>query len=367
MIEMEEIHRLTQWIVWGGLAVGLAVGALSRATRFCTLGAISDAHTMGSFLRLRMWALAVAVSMLLTQGLVLAGMLNDQASFYTSSRLLLASNLLGGLLFGFGMALASGCGSRILIRMGEGSLKALVVFLVMGLAALTTIRGASALLRTNTVDKASITLPSAQDLPHLLAGGDPGAGLRLGVALAVALGLLAFALWRGELIRKPQQAVGGLGIGVLVAASWALTGWIGFVPEHPETLEAAFLATNSKSPESLTFVGPLAFSLEYLLYTSDRSQAITFAVATVIGLPLGSALSALARGRFQWESFQGVPDLARHLIGAVLMGVGGVTAMGCTFGHGLSGLSMLALGSMVSILAIGLGALLGLRWLAREN
>ncbi|MEY2776977.1 MAG: hypothetical protein RLY30_1075 [Pseudomonadota bacterium] len=366
MIEIEDVNRLSQWIVWGGLVIGMLVGALSQYTRFCTLGAISDAHTMGNYTRLRMWALAVAVSILFTQGLVALGLLNDQASFYTSSRLLLASNLIGGLLFGFGMALASGCGSRILIRMGEGSLKALVVFLVMGLVALMSIRGAFALLRAGTVDQAFITLPRSQDLPHLIATEpDVSLSLRLGVTLLCAFALLTFALWRGDLLKKSSHWLGGLGIGLTVAASWALTGWLGYIPEHPETLTAAFLATNSKSPESLTFVGPLAYSLEYLLYTSDRSQSVTFAVATVIGLPIGAALSALSRGRFKWESFQGVNDLARHLIGAVLMGVGGVTAMGCTFGHGLSGLSMLALGSVVSILAIGLGALLGLRWLSR--
>lgn len=381
MIEIEEINRLSNWIVWGGLAIGIAVGAIAQYTRFCTLGAISDAHTMGSYARMRMWALAVAVAVLLTQGLILAGLLDDQASFYTSSRLLLLSNLLGGLLFGFGMALASGCGSRILVRIGEGSLKALVVFVVMGVAALMTIRGAGALLRAQTVDRAFITLSGPQDLPHLLAPeAEVGMGLRIAVTLAVAVVLLSFALWRGELLgwtsqtpqtpqaprtlRTPYLA-GGLGIGLMVALSWALTGWVGYVDEHPDTLQAAFLATNSKSPESLTFVGPLAFSLEYLLYTSDRSQAITFAIATVIGLPIGSAMSAASRGRFRWEGFQGVEDLSRHLAGAVLMGLGGVTAMGCTFGHGLSGLSLLTLGSMVSILSIGLGAVLGLRWLSR--
>ncbi len=368
MMEIEEAQRLAQWVVWGGVIIGVAVGALSQATRFCTLGAIADAHTMGNFVRLRMWVLAVAVAIFLTQSLVLAGLLNDQASFYTSSRLLIASHIVGGLLFGFGMTLASGCGSRMLIKIGEGSLKAVVVFLVMGLAALMSIRGATALLRSNTVDQAAILLPSPQDLPHLLSlEDDPSAGLRMALTAAITVGLLLIALWRGEILQRRSHWIGGIGIGLLVALGWALTGWFGYVPEHPETLQAAFLSTNSKSPESLTFVGPLAFSLEYLLYTSDRSQAITFAIGTVIGLPIGAAASALARGKFKLEGFQGAQDLRRHLIGAALMGVGGVTAMGCTFGHGLSGLSMLALGSLISILAIGAGALLGLRWLSRDD
>lgn len=368
MIEIEEVRALTQWIVLGGLLIGLGVGALTQATRFCTLGAIADAYTMGSFTRLRMWGLAVATAIVLSQGLVLAGLLDDRASLYTASRLLLASHLIGGLTFGFGMALASGCGSRMLVKMGEGSLKALVVFLVMGLVALMSIRGAGALLRVNTVDQWFLTLATPQGLPYLIAASpEPSVSVRVAVAAVCALALLLFALWRGEVLRKPAHWFGGIGLGVLVALGWALTGWLGFIPEHPETLEAAFLATNSKAPESLTFVGPLAFSLEYLLYTSDRSQAVSFAVATVLGLPIGAAVSALARGRFQWEGFQGVPDLTRHLLGGALMGFGGVTAMGCTFGHGLSGLSMLALGSMVSIVSIGLGALLGLKWLSRGS
>ncbi|CAM8655599.1 Sulphur transport domain containing protein [Burkholderiales bacterium] len=368
MIEIEDAQRLTQWVVWGGILIGIAVGALSQATRFCTLGAIADAHTMGNFLRLRMWMLAVAVAILLTQSLILAGLLNDQASFYTSSRLLLASHIVGGLLFGFGMTLASGCGSRMLIKMGEGSLKAVVVFLVMGLAALMSIRGATALLRANTVDLVTITLPSPQDLPHLLSPqDDPSSLFRIGLTALIAFVLLVFALWRGEIFQKAAHGLGGLGIGILVALGWALTGWFGYIPEHPETLQAAFVATNSKSPESLTFVGPLAFSLEYLLFTSDRSQAITFAIGTVIGLPIGAAASAVARGKFKWEGFQNTNDLSRHLIGASLMGIGGVTAMGCTFGHGLSGLSMLALGSLISILSIIAGAWMGLRWLSRKD
>jgi uncharacterized membrane protein YedE/YeeE len=156
-------------------------------------------------------------------------------------------------------------------------------------------------------------------------------------------------------------------VGACVAAGWLATGWLGFIEEHPNTLEPAYLVTNTRGPESLTFVAPLAYSLEILLYWSDRSQVMTFSIATVLGTVLGAGIAAVVSKRFQWQGFASTEDLAHHLIGAMLMGVGGVVALGCTIGHGLSGLSLLAVGSVLSVASILVGGWLGLKFLERSH
>lgn len=368
MVELEQVKLLQAWVVTGGLLIGLVFGMASQVSRYCTIGAISDLQLMGNGQRMRLWLLSVLVAVLLVQAAIQFNFINDEDSFYTSSRLLWLSNISGGLLFGIGMAFASGCGSRNLIRIGEGSLKALVVFLVMGIAAFATLRGLTAVWRSRTVDLVYIDLSSRQDLPSLLeALSGMSSNLGRGLVLIFVFALIVWALVKGlpgQKLTSKQWLAGGL-VGLCVAAGWLLTGWLGFVAEHPETLEKAYLATNSRGPESLTFVAPLSYSLELLLYYSDSSQFLSFAVATVIGTVAGAALAALRSGSFRWQGFASTQDLALHLVGAALMGVGGVVAMGCTIGHGLSGLSMLGLSSILSIGSIGLGALIGLRFLQK--
>ena len=152
------------------------------------------------------------------------------------------------------------------------------------------------------------------------------------------------------------------GVGGLVVAMWWVSGHLGFVPEHPETLEAVYLATNSGRIEALNFVAPVAYTLDWLMFYSDSSKVLSAGIAAVAGVVLGSAASALQSKSFRWEGFANPRDLGQHLIGSVLMGVGGVTAMGCTVGQGMSGVSTLALGSFIALAAIMAGAVAGLRW-----
>ena len=142
---------------------------------------------------------------------------------------------------------------------------------------------------------------------------------------------------------------------------WWVSGSWGFVAEHPETLEAAYLGTQSGRIEALSFVAPVAYSLDWLMFYSDQSKVLTTGVCAVIGVMLGSALSALQTRTFRWEGFANPRDLGQHLFGAVLMGVGGVTAMGCTFGQGLSGLSTLSMNALLTVVAIVVGAVVSLR------
>ena len=163
----------------------------------------------------------------------------------------------------------------------------------------------------------------------------------------VALALTAWVL-RAPSGRTASVWLGGAGIGAVVVVMWWISGRLGFVAEHPQTLEAAFLATNSRNMESLSMVAPVGFALDWLLFFSDQSKTLTIGIVSMAGVVVGSALMALASREFRWEGFANVEDTANHLVGAVLMGVGGVTAIGCTIGQGLSGISTLSLGSLLA-------------------
>jgi uncharacterized protein len=358
-----DLSALTRQLLWLAFGLGLLFGAVAQRSQFCTMGAVADVVTMGSFSRLRMWALAAGVAVLGFNALVGLGLVRAADSVYAGASLTWLSLLVGGGLFGVGMVLASGCASKNLVRLGGGSLKALVVALVMGLAAWATLRGVTALLRVRTVDAVTLDLTVGQDLPRLAAHALSGEPQTWAWILGAVLGglLVVWAIWSRE-DRGSDWWLGGLGIGVLVVAAWWLSGVHGHLTEHPVTLEAVFLGTRSHRMESFSFVAPVAYGLEYLVFASDTSRTLTQGVVASSGVVLGSAVVALASGRFRWEGFADAADLGRHLVGAVLMGVGGVTALGCTIGQGLSGLSTLSVGSMLALAAIIGGAVLALRW-----
>jgi hypothetical protein len=153
-----------------------------------------------------------------------------------------------------------------------------------------------------------------------------------------------------------------LGVGAVIVAVWWVSGRLGHLMEHPVTLEEVFLATNSQRMESLSFVAPVAYSMDWLILFSDKSKLLTLGIVSCMGVVVGSFGMAWAKGTFRWQGFAGTEDTANHLVGAVLMGVGGVTAMGCTVGQGLSGISTLALGSFIAVAGIVAGAVAALRY-----
>lgn len=358
-----DLQSLGTQVLWAAFGLGLLFGAIAQRTHFCTMGAVADVVNMGDWSRLRMWALAIGVAMLGFNAMVAAGWLRAADSIYAAPQWLWLSQIVGGLMFGFGMVLASGCGSKTLVRIGGGNLKSLVVFCVLALAGFATMKGVTAVLRVATVDTVALVLPAGQDLPSLAAWTLGGSAQRHAGWLGALLGggLVAWALARAE-GRSATALLGGLGIGGVIVGAWWVSGRLGFLPEHPQTLEPSFLATNSQRMESFSFVAPLAYTVDWLLFFSDKSKQLSQGIVVVVGVVLGSAAVALFTRSFRWEGFRGVDDTASHLAGAVLMGVGGVTAMGCTVGQGLSGLSTLALGSFVAVAAIIAGAVLALRW-----
>ena len=358
-----DLPGLVAQILWATFGLAALFGAIAQRTHFCTMGAVADIVNYGDWTRMRMWVLAIATAMLGFNAMVGLGWIEARHSLYAAPRLLWLSNGLGGLLFGVGMVLASGCGSKTLLRVGAGSLKALVVFLVLAITAYATLRGITAVARVGSVDTVALLLDSGQDLPSLVgqATGIAVPKLALGLGGGIGLALLAWVLWPAQ-GRSAEVLLGGLGVGAVVVGVWWVSGRLGHLAENPLTLEEGFLATASQGMESLTFVAPLAYTLDWLLLYSDAGNVLTLGVVSVFGVVVGAAAAALAGREFRWEGFGGVEDTANHLVGAALMGIGGVTAMGCTIGQGLTGVSTLALGSFIALAGIVGGALLALRY-----
>ena len=360
---MPALNALTTQVLWAAFLLSVLFGAIAQRTHFCTMGAVSDIVTMGDWTRMRMWGMAIGVAMVGFYMLAAAGQIDPAKTLYASSRFIWLSALTGGFMFGFGMVLASGCGSKTLVRIGGGNLKSVVVFLVMGVTAFATLKGVTAVLRVSTVDRAALDFPGNAALPNWLgnAVGLSPSGMGLVLALVLGLGLVVWALLGRDFVRV-DNLLAGLGLGTVIVAMWWVSGHLGYVAEHPETLQEAFLATNSGRAEALSFVSPVAYTLDWVMFFSDKAKLLTIGIVSVAGVVAGSALYAVVTRSFHWEGFRDARDTANHLVGGTLMGVGGVVAMGCTVGQGLSGISTLSMTSIVALAAIIAGSVVALKY-----
>ncbi len=348
--------QLVPYVTGGAFVLAFIFGAVANRTDFCTMGAVSDWVNMGDFNRMRMWLLAIAVAVLGSAGLQAAGLVDLSKSIYPGPNFTWLSYLVGGFLFGIGMTLGSGCGSKTLIRIGGGNLKSVLVYVFLGIAAYMTLRGILGAFRVGVLEKAAVTLPCGQDVPTLL-GVSP-----VLVAALVGAALLAFVYSSRDFRSHPEYTLGGVVTGLVVVGGWYVSGHVGHLAEDPNTLQEAFVATNSGRMESFSFVSPLAYTLEYLMFWTDKSKIITYGIASAAGVIAGSAAYALASGKFRWEGFRDAEDTALHMIGGLLMGFGGVTALGCTIGQGITGFSTLALGSIMTFVAIVAGSAATMKW-----
>ncbi len=362
-MQISELSGLNQQVLLASFVFSCLFGAIAQRTHFCTMGAVSDIVNIGDWQRMRQWAMAAGVAMLGFGVLVYLGKVDPAKTLYSGSRVLWLSALVGGFLFGFGMVLASGCGSKTLVRIGGGSLKSLIVFIVMGVAAFATLKGITGVVRVATVDTVAINTVAYNSISIAASSlfGLKIQAMQVLAALLVGGGLIVWALLSKE-FHSVDNLLAGIGIGLVITAMWWVSGSLGYIAEHPETLQEAFIGTNSGRAEALSFVAPVAYTVDWLMFFSDKSKVLTLGIISVFGVIAGSAVVALATKSFRWEGFGSTEDVANHLVGAVLMGIGGVTAMGCTVGQGLSGISTLSTMSFIAVAAIIAGAVIAFKY-----
>ena len=345
MMEWEPVYRVAML----SFLVGIVFGAVVNKTNFCTMGAVSDWVNMGNKGRLRTWLLAIGIATLITQALRFRGVVDLGEAIYLTPNFGWLGYLVGGFLFGVGMTLASGCANRTLVRFGGGNLKSLVVIMFLGMTAYMTMRGLLALVRTNVFEVTNINLSTHgidnQGIGAVLSGalGIGNAGLVSNiVAILFGGALVVYAISGKEFRRSFYNILAAITIGLIVPAGWYITGVVGFDDFEPTRLE------------SYTFTGPMADGLMYLM--TFTGSTINFSIAAVFGVILGSFIYAVRAGKFKLETFVSKSDMVRHMLGGIFMGFGGVLALGCTIGQGITGVSTLALGSLIALVSIIFGS-----------
>ena len=329
-----------------GCAGGIVLGLAARLGRFCTLGAIEDCLYQNDTTRIRMWVLAIGCAGLICTGLIAAGALIPQDTLYHVAPFSPVASILGGLMFGYGMALAGSCGFGALARTGGGDLRAFVIVLVMGISAYVAISGPLAATRIQLIEGTQIDT-ALRSYPDLLAQAtaQPSVVFGFGFSVVLLLGALASRTFRNRRL----AIFWGAAVGMAVAAGWAGTQWVithGFRPEPVS---------------SYTFTAPLGETLIYLMTSSGGG--LSFGVGSVAGVLIGACAGSLIKGHFRWEACEDPRELKRQCIGAVFMGLGGVLALGCTIGQGISAFALFTFGAPLTFASIFLGAAIGLRQL----
>ncbi len=370
-------------LLWGAFVIALVLGAVANKTNFCTMGAVSDLVNMGDTGRMRAWLFAIAVAVLGVALLEYGGLVDADATFppYRGGNLLFAENILGGLLFGIGMTLASGCGNKTLIRIGGGNLKSIVVFAIIAVIAYfmaNPFPGSDqtlmSLLFYDWIRPLSVDLGASQDLGHLL-GGESAATARLVIGLLLGVLLVGFVFKSVDFRGSRDNIIGGLVVGIAIVAAWYLSSNVAIDTEdgvlglsaYYEEWDMLAESDDGKpaqgrplAAQSFTFINPMGQTLGYAAGGFERAL-LNFGVMAVLGVIAGSLLWTLFSRSFRIEWFSSFRDFVAHVVGAVLMGFGGTLAMGCTFGQAITGVSTLALGSLLTFGAIFLGSALTMK------
>ena len=334
-------------VTLSGLVIGLVYGSVGLLSGFCLMSGMRGWLAEGDGRLIRTYALAIGVAVAVTQLLVASGFVDISKSIYLQPSFSVPVMFFGGLLFGYGMVLSNGCGSRALVLLGRGNLRSFVVVVVLAIFAQMTLKGLIAPPRIAMV-AASQTTTTANAVPALLAGaGLSATAARMLAASIISAALIIFALAHPAFRRSPGQIAAGLVVGLLVAAGWFATGYLGADDFNPTPVT------------SLTFIAPIADALQYVMLSTGST--LNFGIVTVFGVFAGSLVTALATGRFHLEGYQSPRHMLRSGGGAALMGAGGVLAFGCSVGQGLTGFSTLALASLIAFAGILLGTAVGLR------
>ncbi|SDD09692.1 YeeE/YedE family protein [Ruegeria marina] len=337
----------SQAVALVGLVGGIALGLAARLGRFCTLGAIEDLLYGGSGVRMRMWLLAIGAATLGSFALTGLGLLDPSESYYLSIRWMPLASVVGGLMFGYGMALSGNCGYGAIARLGGGDLRAFVIVLVMGVFTYVTLSGPLAPIRNALFPQIEV---AGQIPPGIAHYAQAATGLPLW-SIGAALGLLLCvgALSSSSLRQEPKSIFWSLVVAFAIVSGWAGTQW---VANH---------GFNAEPVVSHSFSAPVGETILFAMTGSVRP--LSFAVGSVAGVWLGAFIGSMIRGHFRWEACEDPRELRRQIIGAAIMGTGAVIAMGCTVGQGLTAFSLLSFSAPVTFVAIFAGAALGLRQL----
>lgn len=347
------------YVGWGGLLIGVVFGYLVARTNFCTMGSISDILSFGSYNRFRAWLLACAVAILGVAAIEALGVADTADSMYQTPNLIWLANIVGGLMFGFGMVFAGGCISRNLVRAGGGDLRSVVVLLITGIFAYMTIGGILGPLRVALFDPATVDLTQAgmetQRIGELVsvATGLSLETAKIGTVILIAGAFLVYCFKDKEFRASGRDLVAGFGIGLCVVAGWFLTG-----------LAADEFADVPVQLISLTYVRPAGDTLEYMMRFTALGPP-GFGIVTTAGALLGGFLGAARSRGLMLTSFADAQDSVRNMFGAALMGVGGVLALGCTVGQAMTGFSTLAIGSAITFASIVTGGVFGVKTIER--
>tara|TARA_R110000751_G_scaffold172928_3_gene279328 strand:+ start:37987 stop:39075 length:1089 start_codon:yes stop_codon:yes gene_type:complete len=330
-----------------GLIIGCVMGYVARRNHFCTMSSLERYWYAGDSHGLRSWVLAAGVALTATQSLMAANLIDVSGSFYLTSPLPLAGSIVGGLMFGFGMALVGTCGFGALVRLGGGSLRAFIVLGAMAVSALAASRGVIGHFRQAAIDPFSVDLSS-------IGGQSIGAiistltGLDLTGASAIILSmLLVWWVFKNPGFRGDYgKIVAGCVIGLCIAAGWLITSLYSQILFVPVQLQAG------------SFVAPLADTMMQIVAVTNELP--DYGVGLVVGVLVGAALAAWQADDVRWEACDDARELGRHLLGAFLMGTGGIFALGCTIGQGVSAVSLMAISAPIVMASIALGARMGL-------
>jgi hypothetical protein len=379
----ENFAEAQSTFLWATFAIAVVMGAVVNKTNFCTMGAVSDWVNMGDLGRIRAWILAIAVALLGVVLLENIGLVAPSEAFppYRGSSLMWAENLIGGLLFGIGMTLASGCGNKALIRIGGGNIKSIVVLLIVGVIAYFMVNpfpGTDQTLFTvlfyDWIRPLAMDLGKSQDIGSLVSTDNP-VGARLIIGGVLGLAALVFVFKSADFRGSFDNILGGLIVGLAVVAAWYvssnvkidLSGEMYSLSSYAQQWD--FLADSSEgkpaeirslSPQSFTFINPMGQTMGYAASKFDRA-VLTFGIMALLGVIAGSFLWSVVSRRFRIEWFASFKDFASHFIGAILMGFGGVLGLGCTIGQGITGVSTLAVGSFITLISIVFGSALTMK------
>ncbi len=383
----ESFAESLSFFLWSTFVISVILGAVVNKTNFCTMGAVSDMVNIGDYGRFRAWILAIAVATLGVSLFEYMQLVNVTETFpgYRGSQLIYVENILGGVLFGIGMTFASGCGNKTLIRIGGGNIKSILVFFIIALIAYymtnpfpDSDKTLYSVLFYDWVEPLAVSLDSNQDIGALIStliSSENSQTLRLIAGLVVASAMLFYVFKAADFRSSKDNIAAGIIIGLIILSAWYTSSNISIIAEDEhyslsdyyaewdmlaEDDEGRPASGRTLSAQSFTFINPIGQTYGYIK-GAFNSALLTFGLISVFGVILGSFLWSLINRSFRVEWFVDFKDFRNHFIGAILMGFGGVLALGCTIGQGITGMSTLALGSILTFISIIFGSALTMK------